>query len=93
MAKHVEDEDGIEHKELERCRGFLVYVSRTYRPMKPYLRGVHKTIDSWRPGRDSEGWKSLEIILELHLKTANKKPGANTLNYVLRRDMINCMIG
>jgi hypothetical protein len=23
----------------------------------PYLKGLHLTIDSWRPGRDAEGWK------------------------------------
>jgi len=27
-----------------------VYDSRTYRPMKPYLRGIHKTIDGSGPG-------------------------------------------
>jgi len=80
MSEHVEDEDGMDHKELERCRGFLVYVSRTYRPMKPYLRGIHKTIDSWRPGRDSEGWKSMKVICELHMKTIDETPQLNKLN-------------
>jgi hypothetical protein len=49
--------DYIDYKELERCRGFLIYVSRTYKPFIPYLRGIHKTIDSWRPFRDTDGWK------------------------------------
>ena len=36
--------------------------------MKPYLRGIHMTLDSWRPGRDSEGWRTLKggpSLLEL----------------------------
>jgi hypothetical protein len=51
----------IPHKELESCRGFLVYVTRTYGAMVPYLKGVHHTLDSWRPGRDADGWKSPRI--------------------------------
>ncbi len=49
--------DGIEHKQLERFRGILVYVSRTYPAMVPYLKGIHLTLDSWRPWRRSDGWK------------------------------------
>ena len=48
---------GINHKELEKRRGFLVYVSRTYPSMVPYLKGIHQTLDGWREGRDSDGWK------------------------------------
>jgi hypothetical protein len=42
---------------LESARGFLIYVSRTYTSMVPYLKGLHLTIDSWRPNRDEDGWK------------------------------------
>jgi hypothetical protein len=45
------------HKTLESYRGFLVYVSRTYPYLVPYLKGIHLTLDSWRPNRDAEGWK------------------------------------
>lgn len=38
-------------------RGFLVYVARTYDFLKPYLKGIHATMESWRPDRDGEGWK------------------------------------
>ena len=48
---------GILHKELEKRRGFLVYISRTYPSMTPYLKGIHQTLDSWRPGRDGDGWR------------------------------------
>jgi hypothetical protein len=45
----------VDHKVLERNRGFLVYVARTYKHMAPFLLGFHLAIDSWRPGRDKEG--------------------------------------
>lgn len=53
----LSDKD-INYKVLESHRGFLVYVARTYPIMKPYLKGIHATLDSWRPGRDSDGWKT-----------------------------------
>lgn len=48
---------GINWKELERKRGFLVYVSRTYPSMVPYLKGIHQALDEWRKGRDNNGWQ------------------------------------
>lgn len=47
----------IERKTLERHRGFLVYLGRTYPAIVPYLKGLHLTLDSWRPWRKSDGWK------------------------------------
>ena len=44
-------------KTLERTRGFLNYVTQTYRPLIPYLNGLHLTLDGWRPNRDEEGWR------------------------------------
>ena len=57
MNDIINDNKSFPHNELEKCRGFLIYVSRTYRPFIPYLRGVHQTIDSWRGYRDIDGWK------------------------------------
>ncbi len=51
------------HKELERIRGFLVYVIRTYPSFTPFLKGIHLTLDSWRPNRGEDGWK---VILDMH---------------------------
>ena len=51
----------LDFKHLERGRGFLVYLSRTYSSMVPYLKGIHLTLDSWRPGRDKEGWKERKV--------------------------------
>ena len=55
IQKELDDRGSLDHKTLERERGFLIYLSRTYRSMKPYLKIIHKTLDSWRKGRDKEG--------------------------------------
>ena len=57
IQKELRDRGSLDHETLERERGFLIYLSRTYRSMKPYLKGIHQTLDSWRKGRDREGWK------------------------------------
>ena len=58
VMKHEQISDAkLDFKDLERGRGFLVYLSRTYTSMTPYLKGIHLTLDSWREGRDSDGWK------------------------------------
>ena len=44
-------------KDLESWRGYLIYVTRTYTAMKPYLKGLHQTLDSWREYRGEDGWK------------------------------------
>ena len=47
----------IDYKFLERGVGFLIYFCRTYTSFVPYLKGMHLTKDSWRQGRDQDGWK------------------------------------
>jgi hypothetical protein len=47
----------LNHKELEKKRGFLIYVTRTYPAMVPFLKGIHQTLEMWRPNRDEDGWK------------------------------------
>jgi hypothetical protein len=44
-------------KRLEQIRGFLMYVTRTYLGLTPYMIGFHLTFNSWRAHRDGEGWK------------------------------------
>ncbi len=46
----------LDHKSLEQKRGFFVHLQRVYPTIAPYLKGIHLTLDSWRPGRDDEGW-------------------------------------
>jgi hypothetical protein len=50
------------HSELESIHGFFVYVLRTYPAFSPYLKGLHMTLDSWGPSRDSEGWKVMNAL-------------------------------
>jgi hypothetical protein len=40
---------------------FLVYVTRTYPAMVPYLKEFHLTIEMWQGGQDSKGWKLREM--------------------------------
>ena len=47
----------LEFKRLRSDRGFLVYVTQVYPSMKPYVKGFHLSLESWRGGRDAEGWK------------------------------------
>jgi hypothetical protein len=47
----------MNHKVLERIRGFLIYVLRTYPPMVPFIKVLNLTIDNWRPDQEGEGWK------------------------------------
>lgn len=44
--------------------GFLLYVTRTYPAMVPYIQGFLLTIDYWRQGRDSKGWK-MKLVRQL----------------------------
>jgi hypothetical protein len=53
----IQSSDLIDHKTLESYRGFLIYVSRTYPAIVPYLKGIHLTLDSWRPWRAEDAWK------------------------------------
>jgi hypothetical protein len=56
--------DWVDHKVLERIQGFMVYVDRTYKPLTPFLMGLHMSIDGWRPGRDDEGWRLRQAEVE-----------------------------
>ena len=50
-------ETALDHKRLQSDRGFMVYVTQAYPMMKPYLKGFHLLLETWRGGRDEEGWK------------------------------------
>jgi hypothetical protein len=47
----------LDHKDLERGRGFLIYLSRTYPPVTPFFLGLKQNIDGWRHHRHEYGWK------------------------------------
>lgn len=57
MLSCIAESDKIDFKTLESHRGFLIYLVRTYPAMNPYLKGIHLTLDSWRPWRKDDGWR------------------------------------
>ena len=57
LEEWAASDEEIDRKELEKIRGFLVYVSLTFQSMVPYLKGIHLTLESWRPDRNEEGWR------------------------------------
>ena len=75
--KFEEDEElpTVDYKQLECDLGFLVHVSMTYEKIKPFLRGFYLTMNSWRKGRDKEGWKlsnkAYQFFLRLGRKTSD----------------------
>jgi hypothetical protein len=48
-------EGTLDFKNLEKKQGFLIYITQTYPLMVPYLKGIHQTLDGWRPNRDTDG--------------------------------------
>ena len=50
-------DETLERKQMMSDRGFLVHLSRTYPGIVPFLKGIHHTLESWRQGRNVDGWK------------------------------------
>ena len=50
---------------MEYIRGVLVYVSRTYRYMTPYLKAVNLTLESWITYRYEERWRLRGELLNI----------------------------
>jgi hypothetical protein len=57
MSGAIQDGPTIEHKTLEKYRGYLIYLCRSYPAINPYPKGIHLTLDSWRPWQKDDGWK------------------------------------
>ena len=49
--------------------------------MVPYLKGIHQTLDGWRPGRDSDGWR----LTHAELKAA--KDHENEMDYTYPKEI------
>ena len=58
LLKDCRNSGSFDRKFLLSARGFLVYVSMLYEFLTPYLKGLHLSAESWREGRDEEGWKA-----------------------------------
>jgi hypothetical protein len=55
------ESETVDHKVLERIKEFIVYVTRTYKPLTPFLLGLHLTVESCWSERDEEGWQLRQI--------------------------------
>jgi hypothetical protein len=51
-------------KTLEQVAGYLNHIGRAYKIIRVYLNGLYATLNSWRPGRDEEGWRTGEPKVE-----------------------------
>jgi hypothetical protein len=58
---------GLNHKQLERRRGFLIYVAHAYPSPIPYLKGIYLTLDSCRSRINKDDRKRLRYDME-HLR-------------------------
>jgi hypothetical protein len=56
MAEMV-DQEYLPLVRLLQVQGFLMYMVCTYPWINPYMKGLHLTIDSWRPVREPDGFK------------------------------------
>ncbi len=50
-------ETNLDSMHLRSDCGFMVYMTQAYPGMKPYLKGFHLSLETWRGGRNSKGWK------------------------------------
>jgi hypothetical protein len=68
----VKGDTDLDFKRLRFDRGFMVYVTQAYPGMKPYVKGFHLSLETWRGGRDSKGWK-----LPKHQESVTKEGGVD----------------
>jgi hypothetical protein len=71
MNEAISSGPTIEHKTLERYRRYLFYLCRTYPAINPYLKGIHLTLDAWRPWRKDFGWRM--TLAEMRVAMAEKE--------------------
>jgi hypothetical protein len=58
----TDDRPELEHKDLEKKRGFLGHVAMTFPALVLFMKGFHLIIDSWRDYRPTSGWKMNEKV-------------------------------
>jgi hypothetical protein len=76
----------INYKQLDRDVGFLVHLSMTYPEMTPFLRGFYLTMNSWRKGRDKDGWKLSPRAYRTFLAFSKRHAGGETEVEVFEED-------
>ena len=81
LSRVEEGEWELDHNELRSDRGFLVYACQAYPGLKPYLKGLHLSLETWRGGRDTEGYRLPHVRLsegEMAAGEAEEERHANT---------------
>ena len=64
LSAEVQKGEDFNHNKLDQVQGLLVYVSRTYPSMTPYLKGIYLTLDQFRGGRYEDIWNRTESELK-----------------------------
>ena len=80
-----EEETKVEAKQMEKDVGFLVHLSRTFPSTFPYLKGFYLTLNSWRKGRNDEGWKYSMAEWKAALDLEDDLPGYRVREEVRRK--------
>ena len=75
----------VEAKQMEKDVGFLVHLSRTFPATFPYLKGFYLTLNSWRKGRNDEGWKYSMSEWKAALELEDDLPGYRVEEEVRRK--------
>ena len=70
----------LDYKSLESDIGFLIHLSMSYPNIKPFLRGFYLTLNSWRRGRDREGWKVPDKAYKLFLALGRRTNGGGDMD-------------
>ena len=56
--EHAKSAKPMSRLEFRQKRGFLNHACGTYGFLRPYMRRIHLSHDTWRSNRNPEGWKS-----------------------------------
>jgi hypothetical protein len=80
----------------------MVYVTQIYPAMKPYLKGFHLSLESWRGNHDAEGWKlpvkkikSNTQIMDMDTEEGDNKvgnPGTNRMEDIKEKLLSQTLI-
>ncbi len=57
LAAELTRHGSLDYKGLESKWGFFIHLQRTYPTIILFLKGIHLTLDGWRPNRDRDFWK------------------------------------
>ena len=60
-------------KALESKIGFLVHLAMAYPIIFPFLKGFYLTMNSWRTGREADGWKMSCRAHEAYMQAARRQ--------------------